>query len=257
MCNYNSYNATMAVLMKQAVSPSLPAQPNQSLLDGLVVLQTLATTGSPMGGRELARQLGWNPMRVNRLLKTLAFAGMARQTPDRRYVAGPAMHVLSVQSLFASGLLRRSIEPVEKLPRGRFAVALGVLWREQVCYLFHAGAGQPLTSALGTHMLYPSTQSSTGMALLSHQSPDTIDALFTGRPTPGYASLKLLKKKLFDIRKLGYAYIVQREKPHQASLAVTIGSPAYAGLALSNVRESEIAALLPQLQSAAEQIGQD
>ena len=244
----------MATLANQAPSSALPAQPNQGLLDGLAVLQTLATAAAPMGGRELARRLGWNAMRVNRLLKTLAFAGMARQTSDRRYVAGPAMHVLSVQSLFASGLLRRSIEPVEKLPRNRFPVALGVLWQDQVCYLFHTSRGQPLTSALGAHTLFPATRSSIGMMLLSQANSETIDSLFTGRPISGFATLRLLKKKLAEIRKLGYAYIVQRETPHQASLAIAIGSPAYAGLAAADVRESDIPVLLPQLRAAADQI---
>ncbi len=233
----------------QAQSVRLPAQPNQSLLDGLAVLQALASSAVPMGGRELARQLGWNPMRVNRLLKTLAFAGMARQTPDRRYVAGPAMHVLSVQSLFASGLLRRSIEPVEKLPRATHSVALGVLWQDQVCYLFHAGPGQPLTAALGSHVLYPATQSSIGMMLLSQLSNEALASLFADRPTPGYPNLRLLARKLAEIRGLGYAFIQQTTT--QASLAVPIGQPSYAALALTNVVEKQVPSLVAELKNAA------
>jgi len=239
----------MPVLAKQASSSALPAQPNQSLLDGLAVLQALAIAAKPMGGRELARQLGWNAMRVNRMLKTLAFAGMARQTPDRRYVAGPAMHVLSVQSLSASGLLRRSIEPVEQLPRSKHSVALGVLWQDQVCYLFHAGPGQPLTSALGNHNLYPATQSSIGMMLLSQMPDNAVARLFETRPTPGYPNLRSLQRKLAEIRKLGYAFIQQG--PTQASVAIPIGEPAYAGLALTHVTESQVPALIPQLRQAA------
>ncbi len=240
----------------QSPSARLPAQPNQSLLDGLAVLQSLATTNQPMGGRELARQLGWNAMRVNRLLKTLAFSGMARQTADRRYVAGPAMHVLSVQSLFASGLLRRSIEPVEKLPRSKYPVALGVLWRDQVCYLFHAGSGQSLTSALGSHLLYPATQSSIGMTLLAERSGEEIDALFGNTTAPGFTSLASLKRKLAEIRRQGYAYIVQNEEPLRASLAVPIGSPAYAALALANVKSKDVLKLLPLLRTACRQIAE-
>src|SRR3954470_11988766 len=93
----------------------LPAQPNQSLIDGLSVLQALAVSNEPVGGRALARQLGLEPTRVNRLLKTLAHLGMARQDPDRKYLPGPAMHVLSALSLFGSGLIRRGIAPLESL----------------------------------------------------------------------------------------------------------------------------------------------
>jgi DNA-binding IclR family transcriptional regulator len=227
------------------------------LLDGLAVLQTLATSAEPMGGRELARRLGWNAMRVNRLLKTLAFAGMARQTPDRRYVAGSAMHVLSVQSLIASGLLRRSIAPVEKLPRAKYPVALGVLWQDRVCYLFHAIARQPLTSALGAHTLYPATQSSIGMMLLAQRSDAEIVHLFADRPIAPYPAMAALKKRLAEIRRLGYAYVVQQVKPLQASLALPIGAPAYAALALANVRPQDVPALLPPLQIACGQIASD
>jgi len=239
----------MPLLARQAQTPKLPAQPNQSLLDGLAVLQALAATAMPMGGRELARQLGWNPMRANRLLKTLAFAGMARQTPDRRYVAGPAMHVLSVQSLFASGLLRRSIAPVEKLPRSKHSVALGVLWQDQVCYLFHAGPGQPLTAALGSHDLFPATQSSIGMMLLSQLSDAAIASLYADHPTPGYPNLRALRRKPADIRELGHAFIQQTTT--QASVAVPIGQPAYAALALANVVEKQVPALVGELRTAA------
>jgi DNA-binding IclR family transcriptional regulator len=239
--------------LKRQAPTALPAQPNQSLLDGLALLQALAASEEPVGGRELARQLGWNPMRINRLLKTLAFAGMARQTPDRRYVAGPAMHVLSVQALVSGGLLRRSIEPVEKLPRSKHSVALGVLWQDKVVYLFHAAAGQSLSSALGAHDLFPATQSSIGMMLLSQMRDEAVDTLFADRPTPGYDNLKQLHRKLADVRKLGYAFIEQ--SPTQASVAVAIGEPAYAGLALAKVTEREVPGLVDQLRVAAKSIG--
>ena len=41
----------------------------------------------------------------------LAHRGIARQDESRRYVPGPAMHVLSAQSLFGSGLIRRALGP--------------------------------------------------------------------------------------------------------------------------------------------------
>ncbi len=241
----------MPALTRQAPI-ALPAQPNQSLLDGLALLQALAASEEPMGVRELARQLGWNPMRINRLLKTLAFAGMARQTPDRRYVAGPAMHVLSVQALGSGGLLRRSIEPVEKLPRSKHAVALGVLWQDKVCYLFHAGVGQSLTSALGAHDLYPATQSSIGMMLLSQMRDEAVDTLFATHPTPGYPNQRSLHRKLAEIRKLGYAFIQQG--PNQASVAVAIGEPAYAALALAHATDRQVPGLVEQLRIAAKAI---
>ena len=89
------------------MKPKLNAQPNKSLIDGITTLQALATSPDPVGCRELARRLDIDPIKVNRLLKTLAYLGIARQTADRKYTAGPGMHVLAAQSLFASGLIRR------------------------------------------------------------------------------------------------------------------------------------------------------
>ena len=76
----------------------------------------------------MARQLGANPTRVNRLLKTLAYLGIARQTANRKYTPGPGMHVLAAQSLFASGLIRRAMPVLEDLRRFGHTVAMGVLF---------------------------------------------------------------------------------------------------------------------------------
>src|SRR5687768_12021147 len=78
------------------------SQANQSIIDGISVLQALATSEEPVGSRELARRLGLENTRVNRLLKTLAAIGMAEQNVVRKYSPGPGMHVLAAQSLYAS-----------------------------------------------------------------------------------------------------------------------------------------------------------
>ncbi|RRQ95553.1 transcriptional regulator, partial [Enterococcus faecalis] len=93
------------------------AQPNQSLIDGINTLQALASSPEPIGCRELARQLDSDPTKINRLLTTLAYLGIARQTANRKYTAGPGMHVLAAQSLFASGLIRRALPELEQLRR--------------------------------------------------------------------------------------------------------------------------------------------
>jgi DNA-binding IclR family transcriptional regulator len=59
-----------------------PAQPNRSLFDGLLVLRLLTAAAEPGGTRQLARDLGLEPTRVNRLAKTLAALGFLSQTPN-------------------------------------------------------------------------------------------------------------------------------------------------------------------------------
>jgi hypothetical protein len=138
-----------------AMRPKLNAQPNKSLIDGIATLQALATSPDPVGSRELARRLNIDSVKVNRLLKTLAYLGIARQTADRKYTAGPGMHVLAAQSLFASGLIRNALPVLEGLRRFGHTVALGVLWQDNVSYLFHAPPGIEASRGLGRIGLLP------------------------------------------------------------------------------------------------------
>lgn len=211
-----------------------PAQPNQSVLGALELLMELSLQPGPAGTRELARRLGWNAMRVNRLLKTLAQTGMARRTPEGRYSPGAGLAVLAAQSLHASGLVRAASDALHDLPKTH-GVALGVLWRDQVCYLFHLPAGVRDLGMLGTHPPFDARSSSIGRMLLALRGDDG----------PGLATA----------RKKGWAYVVQDMKKGQASLAVPVGSPPVAGLALTDVKdEAEAKRLLPILQRAAERI---
>ena len=56
----------------------------------------------------------------------------------RRYAPGPGLHVLAAMSLRGSRLLTRALPHLRDLmaaePECR--IALGVLWRSHVCYLF-------------------------------------------------------------------------------------------------------------------------
>lgn len=255
---------------------SLPAQPNQSLIDGLAALQDLAGRGRPMGGRELARELGLEPTRVNRLLKTLAHLGMLEQTPDRKYHPGPGIHVLAAQSLFGSGLLRRALPHLESLHRHGCIVALGVLWRDQVSYLYHAAPGMPAAEALGRVSVFPATRSGIGMALLADRPVRNIRHLYRGRPIPGQRGVAALLMQLAEIRRAGHALVPITDapvrsgdpprpptgrashpptdplRPPTAILAVPVGNPATAAIALSGeLSSANLAPLIESLTTAA------
>ena len=235
----------------------LPAQPNQSLIDGLACLQALAVSTEPVGNRALARQLGLEPTRVNRLLKTLAHLGMARQNEERKYLPGPAMHVLSAMSLFGSGLVRRAITPLESLHPLADLVALGVLWREHVCYLYHAERGMRPELAIGRVGLFPATQSSIGRVLLAHQEEAQIRELYDGHEIPDYPSLPALLEDLAKIREQGYAYVERSSGPYQSAVGVPIGSPSYAAVALTPVTPDKLDQVLPALRRVADAIGHE
>lgn len=209
------------------------SQLNRSLIDGIATLQALSLAEHPIGSRDLARQLNMETTRVNRLLKTLAYIGVARQTKNRKYAAGPGMHVIAAQSLFASQLIRRSLKPLESLKRFGLIVALGVLWRDNVSYLYHATPEMPSNEALGRIGLYPATAGGVGMALLAQASDKIVSATYAGKPIPHFpGGTKDLLDQLEVIRKQGYAY-VETENADQHTLAVVVGKPVFCAIGVS------------------------
>ncbi|MFA6113763.1 MAG: helix-turn-helix domain-containing protein [Sphingomonas sp.] len=237
--------------------PKLNAQPNQSLIDGITTLQALATSPEPVGCRELARRLNADPTKINRLLKTLAYLGIARQTANRKYTAGPGMHVLAAQSLFASGLIRRALPVLEGLRRFGHTVALGVLWGDSVSYLFHAPPGIEASRGLGRIGLLPATTSGIGIVLLSELEDDEVCELYKDREIPMFPQgIDQLLAKLAEVRRLGYARVhVADERDHHV-VAVSTGDPAHAGIALSGwIPESGTEQLVAALREATPEIG--
>jgi len=198
-----------------------PAQVNQSLVNGLTCLQELVLADRPVGVRELARQLGMDPTRVSRLLSTLGWLGLAEQDENRKYHPGPGVHVLSALSLRGSHLLTRALPVLRELAAETgLVVALGVLWRSHVCYLYHGGEDTPLELALGARGPFPARQSSIGRVLLAERSAAELAEF----PEP-----ESLADALAEVRERGYA----RGGVRGESLAVAVGQPAIAALAVA------------------------
>ena len=123
-------------------------QKNKSIEDCLRVLMAIAGELNTCGSRELARRLDMEPTRVNRFLKTLKSAGYVEQDDSHRYYAGSGMKVLAAQSLYGSRLLRGALPVIERVWPFDHVVALGVLFRDQVSYLFHAVPGMTMAEGI-------------------------------------------------------------------------------------------------------------
>jgi DNA-binding IclR family transcriptional regulator len=233
------------------------AQPNQSLIDGILTLQALASAPEPVGCRELARQLGANTTRINRLLKTLAYMGIVRQTSDRKYAPGPGMHVLAAQSLFASGLIRRALPELERLRRFGHTVAMGVLWNDSVSYLFHAPPGIEAARGLGRIGVLPATTSGIGIMLLSQLPDDEVREIYADRDIPMFPEgVESLLATLDATRGQGYARVHVADDRDHHIVAVPTGAPVVAGLAMSGwIPETATAELVEALRAAALEIG--
>ena len=233
------------------------AQPNQSLIDGIRTLQALASAPEPVRCRELARQLGADTTRINRLLKTLAYMGIVRQTSDRKYAPGPGMHVLAAQSLFASGLIRRALPELERLRRFGHTVAMGVLWNDSVSYLFHAPPGIEAARGLGRIGVLPATTSGIGIVLLSQLPDDEVRELYGNREIPMFPDgVESLLATLATTREKKFARVHVADDRDHHIVAVATGEPVVAGLAMSGwIPETATAELVEALRGAALVIG--
>lgn len=217
----------------------------------------------PVGSRELARRLGQDHTRVNRIISTLAYTGLAEQTADRKYIAGPGLLVLAGLSLRSSALYRCAMPHLEELGVATgYQVALGIRWRTNVSYLYHGHAQEHAALGIVSEGLYPADRSSIGLVLLSQLTPQEITELYQG------SSAGLLRtpdmKTLFDRVKLaksaGYAIA-----SNARSIAVALGKPAVAGIALYRSEDQEtlpddakaVRKMVRQLNSAAERILMD
>jgi DNA-binding IclR family transcriptional regulator len=232
----------------------LPAQPNQSLIDGLAVLQALASAGGPVGSRGMARQLNLEHTRVNRLLKTLAHLGIAQQTPDKQYTSGPAMHVLAAQAMFGSGLLQRAIDSLQSLRPLKLAIAMGVLWRDHVSYLYHGSATMSPGQAMGRTGLFPATRSGIGIVLLSRMKEADVRSLYGGREVEGFEGIDQLLEMLVDVRRRGLALVRPYADQPTQTLAVAIeGQPAAVALS-GRIDSANVKELATELRRVAAEI---
>ncbi|HEY5792713.1 MAG TPA: helix-turn-helix domain-containing protein [Chthoniobacterales bacterium] len=232
----------------------LPAQPNQSLIDGLACLQALAAADGPAGSIDLARLLDMEPTRANRLLKTLAALGFARQNSQRKYIAGPAMHVLAAQSMKGSRLLACAMPVIGELQAEGLTVALGVLWRAHVCYLFHGKPRRQLVEGVFHYELFPALKSSIGLALLARKTNREITELLKSAP-PGVPRALDAETRALLAAARGNGFCHVRRGRDDTSIGVVIGDPAVAGLAFAGPFSDQDAPRLARvLQEAAAQI---
>ncbi len=233
----------------------LPKQPNQSLIDGLSCLQALAGSKEGIGVRAMARELNLEPTRTHRILKTLAHLGLAQQGDDGQYRPGSAVHVLAAQALRGSGLVQVATPILDRLVEQLTLpaiVAMGVLWRDHVCYLYHGKKGVTGTAALGHAVLYPATRSGIGLILLAHQPEDTVRALYDGKEIPGFGSLAELNRELAHIRKIKVADLVRANTDR--AVAVGIGDNPSSAITYAGAFMSGTEGLVAHLKMAADDI---
>ena len=230
----------------------LPAQPNRSLLEGINVLLAVAHSNGPRGVRELARELGMTSTRLQRYLATLAGAGLTQQTEDRRYEVGPGIHALSAISAAASGLACRALDVLPDLDELNLQIALGVIWRGKMTYLYHRHPSEPRAQAIGHLGGFPADQSAIGRVLLSQQSAEQYAQSCSEMRMQGIEfDEEALWHEVALAREQGYA-LIDRPKSGEETLAIGVGDPFCAGLAVTGAVANRLEELLPRLRKAAD-----
>lgn len=226
----------------------MSSQPNQSLIDGIRCLQYLVSSDKAVGCRELARQMGMNSTRVNRLLMTMAAIGLTTQDEHRRYLPGPGIHALAAQAIRGSSLFAQALPQLELHAPRDIVVALGVLWEDQVIYIWHSEPGERTSAsqALAGFRMLPAWQSVIGVSLLAAERDEALQPRFSDAQWQQIAPLLA--------RKRGEDHLIWHRDDGEISMAQPIDNNR-AALAFAKIwqpDEAHLAERLQQLQTLAQ-----
>jgi IclR family KDG regulon transcriptional repressor len=181
---------------------------DQTLLKGLLVLETLARSAGARGVTDLAAETGLGKSNVHRVLKTLQSAGFVRQPPGgARYQ--PTLKLWELGARLHEGLdLTREARPhVAELARAtQETVHLSVLDGAEVVYVDKLDSPQPIRAYSELGGRAPAHCVATGKVLLAFSAafPDLPQALerYTTRTIVDRAALLTA---LAEVRSKGYA----------------------------------------------------
>lgn len=223
------------------MKPTPPRQPNQSLIDGLRCLQSVALKGKDVKAADIGRELGLESTRVHRLLKTLAYLGFTQQNETRRYSAGPGIVVLAAQTLHASSFLKDALGPLERLREEiGMIVAMGAVWNRDVSYLYHGTSGVSLEDALGSTRSWPAANSGLGWAVLSNMTDAEIRELYSEDDLENLGiGVDELCEGLKRTRKQGYADVKVKGTYDHTTLGIPLSFNPYVAVAVSGTISEE------------------
>jgi DNA-binding IclR family transcriptional regulator len=188
-----------------------PTSENQSVARALAVLDLLSSSSSPLGVREIARQLSVAPSIAQRLVRTLANAGYLEQTGEAsRYTIG--YRAFQVGNAFvAQNSIHSAVMPeLYALADQHINGFLGVLRDRAVVYLATVQSNGPiaLTHRPGSQTYLHST--ALGKAILAEMPDAQVRQLLEQASLPRLTeqtkiSIPQLLAELKQVRAQGYA----------------------------------------------------
>ena len=188
-----------------------PSSENQSVARALAVLDLLSTSPTPLGVREIARQLGVAPSIAQRLLRTLANAGYLEQTGDAsRYAIGYRAFQVGNAFVGQSSIHSAVMPELYAMADQHINGFLGVLRDRAVVYLATVQSNGPiaLTHRPGSQTYLHST--ALGKAILAEMPDAQVRRLLEDASLPKLTkqtkiSIPQLLAELNEVRELGYA----------------------------------------------------
>jgi DNA-binding IclR family transcriptional regulator len=192
-------------------SAEKPTSENQSVARALAVLDLLSSTSSPLGVREIARQLGVAPSIAQRLVRTLANAGYLEQTGEAsRYAIGYRAFQVGNAFVGQNSIHSAVMPELYALADQHINGFLGVLRDRAVVYLATVQSSGPiaLTHRPGSQTYLHST--ALGKAILAEMPDTQVRQLLEKASLPRLTnqtkiSLPQLLAELKEVRELGYA----------------------------------------------------
>lgn len=184
---------------------------NQSVARAIAALNILAASTTPLGVREIARQLDVAPSIAQRLVRTLSNAGFIEQIEETsRYTIGYRAFLIGNAFIGQSSIHSVVMPELYALADQHINGFLGVLRDRAVVYLANVQSTGPiaLTHRPGSQTYLHST--SLGKALLAEMTDQQIRSLLGSDPLPRLTNstkvtVNQLLAEMKSIRAQGYA----------------------------------------------------
>lgn len=241
----------------------------QSFARGLAVIRAFGPDRAHMTLSEVAAVAGLTRAGARRILLTLVQLGYVAQD-ERRFSLTPRILELGYAYLSGTPLWNLALPYMEEVAEvTRESCSVSVLDGTDVVYILRLSTHKVMTINLAVGSRLPAWVTSMGRVLLAGLPEAQQDRVLADSRiqsyTPGTVTdLAQLKTLLHDVRAQGYACVVQELEPGLQSVAVPIVDRSGRVIAAMNVsghanrfsREEMLAAFLPPLRRAADQINQ-
>jgi IclR family KDG regulon transcriptional repressor len=176
---------------------------NNTLRDGLRIMDYLAYADRPMSLTEIAEALELGKSKTHRLLQTLIQANYAFQSESSKYIASIKLWKLGSAMLRHATL--RSVAEAEMqslMEQTGESVHLSVLEEMEIVYLHKIDSDNPVRaySQIGGRM--PAFQVATGKAMLAFKSDSALRELYAASIAKGFAAQKSEEDLLNEMKQV-------------------------------------------------------